>query len=241
MENLNLFNLILNSNTQFLAVLFFFSALLLTIFYTVRYTALPKINAILKKKKKTAEAIASILNILNNVEACNTKLLKEYEVVESFNESTVATAIEECSRIENVYPDLLLLDEITLAENLKFYFDGQIKMLGEMLKLEDSSYKFQKDYQQRVLYYNREFERCKGLVSDAEDVSKLRYDIGQELEKMRKTVLMTIEGLKIRRKEFNTELANSQNLLSTLKQEVLVVNQKKVATRSFHFRYLSFA
>lgn len=223
-----------------LSLLFFvFGILTLTVY--IKRISNGKVSKIQESKKEKTELLDLLINTLSTLSEMNNKLIKENEITEAFNEKTVLEAITVGENYNNIKEKLSILENKNLEDEINFYFNGQISMLHELSKIETEAYTFQREYQQKVAYYTREFENFKLQERGKEFLHDYRERINKDLDDIRNVVIETINKMNVKRNEFQKELTYSNTLLDKLLLNVKTYKQNVVETKKFYPKYLAFA
>lgn len=241
MEILELINEIPQLNAATLSVVFFASGILLTGLYYIRRAAkshLDKIQKIKQAKDLLVNQLTSTLMALQNL---NAKLIKQKDVLDSFEDDTIIDALQEVNNIRSKYGIFNYLNEPKLVKQIVFFFDGKKKLLEEMLLIEKESYEFQLQYQEKLITYNRELENLKNSNTSEFDLAERKREILKELEKTRAQVTNALNTLREKRAEYYTELSTSKSIITKLQTELEDYKQKNIANKRFYPRYLAFA
>lgn len=233
-------NIINDFDYGVLSISLFISGAILLLFYFVRKSGYFGISQILSTKRQKEVVLAGLIESLNNIKILNGKLIKQKEVIESYDTDTAANALSFVQKELNNSSKLICLNNEKLMNDAIFFLSGQNKMLVELTNIEQESYQFQVEYQQRVLFYNREYDKLKSNHADSDQLVDYKRSILSELEKIRINVTTALDNLNIKRNEFYKELTYSQTLLDTLLTDLNNYTIKEVKSKRFYLRYLSF-
>ena len=241
MNILELINEIPQLTAATLSVVFFSSGLLLTTFYYIRKAAKSHLDKIQKIKQAKDLLVNQLTTTLMTLQNLNVKLIKQKDVLDSFEDDTIANALQEVNNIRSKYGIFNYLNEPKLVNKIVFFFDGKKKLLEEMLLIEKESYDFQLVYQEKLIKYNRELENLKNANTLEVDLAERKREILNELEKTRSQVTSALNTLREKRAEYYIELNTSKGIMSKLQTDLEDYKQKNIANKRFYPRYLAFA
>jgi hypothetical protein len=240
---MSLLNTIKQLNTLdygIISIAIFLLAVGLLVFYLIRKTGYFGMSEILAVKKQKETVVNYLVKCLSTLHEFNTKLIKQKLLIEAYDTDTI---VEAYNLVKDIFADtskFTILDNTSITEKATFYFTGALKMLTELKEIEQESYQFQIEYQQRVLFYNREFEKLKDKNLDEETLLKYKREILDELEIIRINVTTALTNLKIKRDDFLRELNISNDLISDLKSELNKYKDKEIKSKKFYPKYLAF-
>ncbi|NMB70264.1 hypothetical protein GYA27_03635 [candidate division WWE3 bacterium] len=229
-----------NLNAANLSIFFFVIACLLTVFYFIRKAANEHIAKIVSTKKAKELLISQLTESLETIHRLNDKLVNQKEVLDSYEEDTLKEALATVRNVRSKYGIFSYLNNPELVKEIIFYYDGKLKLLEEMLELEEGSYNFQIEYHQKLLQFNRDLEHYKSDGNNTEEVIEYKRNILNELDKIRTQVSASLTNLKSKREEYYTELKNSQNMVIKLMNYLRNYKHRELDSKKFYPRYLAF-
>lgn len=229
-----------NLNASNLSIFFFVIACVLTVFYIIRNAANEHIAKIVSTKKAKELLISQLSESLETIHRLNNKLVNQKEVLDSYEEDTLKEALVAVRNIRSKYGIFNYLNNPELVKEIIFYYDGKLKLLEEMLELEEGSYNFQIEYHQKLLQFNRDLERYKSDGNNTAEVIEYKRNILNELDKIRTQVSASLTNLKSKREEYYTEIKNSQNMVIKLMNYLKNYKHRELDSKKFYPRYLAF-
>jgi hypothetical protein len=230
-----------NLTAQNLSIFFFVLACLLMVFYLIRQAARDHIAKIVSTKKAKELLVSQLNESLLYIRQINSKLINQKEVLDCYEEETLKEGLASVRSIRAKYGIFNYLNDPNIVKEITFYYDGKLKLLEEMQKLEEGSYNFQIEYHQKLLQFNRDLEQYKGEGSSTEEVIEYKRNILHELDKIRTQVSASLTNLKAKREEYYNEIKVSQEMTNKLLNYLKSYKHRELDAKRFYPRYLAFA
>ncbi len=218
-------NNLIRFQNQSKELVFIFPALLLFWFVKIIIESKNKPQGFLGKINK-AEAIArtALAEELNSIEKLLTQVLTSKEVVGIFNTDKVETTISYILQSKNQIRKLCYqLDDEDLYKNVEKHVHNCQIILSQITHVEEAVYKKKADFQQMVIFYNREFHNYTENDS-GENAHSFRKEVSREIRVFKDKILHSSAKYDRSRDKMYEALKVSKDI--NMKLQLIVVGAK---------------
>lgn len=170
-----------------------------------------------KNNKEMKEKILNEISIhLDTLNYLTSKVIADREVIGVFNTETLILSLKSVKNLEKSIENFHLLNDAELHKLVQEYTESVNDALSTTYKIENEIYKKQKEAEQVVIAYNREFD---SLVKsyDNEDLADLKKQFQAEIREYKEKV-----------RELTEEYSNSRDSLANNLEKINQINNELI-------------
>jgi len=194
---------------------------------------------LVEKHTKTIAANLILLELNTNSEKLQ-RLLKEKEVVGVFDVEDSYEVLKHLKSLENAHKRSTVLNNKGFADDLSNLINNVYLVIMDIVNLENQSYEKMRTYEEKKVFYNREFEKLNKAFLTKEKVKVIKKNISAELAIYNEDLNKLNKAYNKERDELYQKLVSIKTVNDLLIRELIQIKEKEIDAKKFYFSRLSY-